>query len=482
MDIRLQDLAQILNVRDYGALGYPNDDTDAINATIAAAVAIDDTRPWSEDYPTDTFGGSPCVYGAGVFLISSTITLPVHCDFSRASFVVTGDAATTIAINIIGPSNAVIARKNMRLPELIAIDGSTPTTTIGTAIQFMNCQFCKFFTRKIERFNLGLSLTADGNGTECNEFRLGSIINCNLHVDLGYGLDGSTSWVNDNHFYDGALSTSSGVQVSGTRFIRIGRNNNNSFHNVAMEGDGPEYFIECAGRFNLWAGCRWEGHTVAPRVLWNDIVGTPFSSGCDNAICMGLTTFPLTLVTLGSYAARNVVTQALPGATAGLSHRGANEFWNADFAAGKAALMIDAANNRVGIGTSAPHGVLSILANRNIDWDDFAAIGQTFSNEGLVLGYNAKADESTTVSDRIVAMQTFPQGFRYAVLTLGGIRFHASDAAVTAGDDLSAIGLKLEIDGNGVKILSLAGLASGDKYLVVGSDGRIRVSAIGPSS
>jgi hypothetical protein len=483
-----------LDVRDFGAVGDGlADDTAAIQRALDAAAAVDAAEQAGLGNRLQ-HGGSASVHAEGLFRISDTVR--IACDFegSRATFLVSGNPA--VAVSVSAPISAdnptgLVARRQIHLPEVIKPANVAPPNCTGIGIQVVNAQFCRFSVQKIERFAVGLALTASNDGSAWNRFEMSWFFNNNIGLDIGYGVDGSTSYVNENQFYGGAFSISSGrLGTPGTRYIRVGRCNSNTFYSTALEGDVPEYHVECAGRFNLWLMPRFEGRAAAPRVRFENASGIAFSTGCDNAVMLGyiMGGSALDLTNSGAYAARNAVLAWQPGAIGGISHQHSSEYFDGDLSSGRVTLYIDAVNHRVAVGKSTANELLSLQGNRNIDFNGDAFVGQTYSSDGLLLGWIAKADTASNVGDRVIASQRSPEGVRYVLVTQRGIRFHASNRAVAAGEDVSNAGEKLLIDDTDdvtvlhkLKAPGLGAYAGGDRYLVIDAAGHIHVSADGPS-
>jgi hypothetical protein len=317
-----------------------------------------------------------------------------------------------------------------------------------------------------------------------------------------------------NQFHGGSFSTFYPPNTPGTRFIKVGRCNNNTFYSNALEGD-PEFHIECAGRFNLWFMPRLETHAQRPKVLFTSI-GTPFTSGCDNGLMLGFPSAsgPIVVTNTGVGAGRNNVIAWEPGAQGGLTFHGPQIFDRV--ASDNATMFVDDATHRIGLGKMAPAERVDLRGNSNIAFDAYAFLGQLASSAGLVMGVNAKADTVGNVGNQVVVAHTDNIGYQFIRLVpMLGISFHATRGAVMAGDvadgeqmrltptgnlgvgtrtpgaklavnggvhiggDADPGSKNLQVDGD-IKAPGLQGYSNGDRYLVIDAAGNIHVSTIGP--
>jgi len=498
------------DVRDFGARGDGvTDDTAAIQAACDAAVAGDDVGA-EVNHPPDVYGGSAMVIAVGTFVTSRTITIGTHFDGSRATFLVKGSPA--VGVRVAANGNAIISRRHIQLPEVINTAYVAPPNNTGTGVQVLNAQFCELHLRKIEAWNTAIDVVGNNDGTAWCRFYLGWMINNTIGLSLT--VMGTGGWVNENQFHGGSFSSFAPPNTPGTRYIKVGRCNNNTFHANALEGD-PEYHIECWGRFNLWFMPRLETHAARPKALFASI-GTPFSSGCDNALFLGFpsSSGPLVVTNSGVGAGRNNVIAWEPGPQGGLTFHGPQIFDRV--ASDNATMFVDDVTHRIGLGKMTPTERLDLRGNSNIAFGASAFLGQLFSSAGLVLGVNAKADTVGQVGNQVLVAQNDNAGYQFIRLAaLAGISFHAAAGAVTAGavadgeqmrltpagrlgigtrtpaaklavnggvhvgGDADPGDKNLQVDG-GIRAPGLQGHSNGDRYLVIDADGNIHVSAIGP--
>src|SRR5262249_28296794 len=156
----------------------------------------------------------------------------------------------SVGVRVAGRDNAIVGRKQIRLPEVINTAYVAPPNNTGIGVQVVNAQFCEVHVRKIETWGTAIDVVGENDGTAWCGFYLGWIYNNTIGLSLT--VNGPNGWVNENQFHGGSFAISSGSNVPGTRYIKVGRCNNNTFYSTALEGDAPEFHIECGGRFNLW--------------------------------------------------------------------------------------------------------------------------------------------------------------------------------------------------------------------------------------
>jgi hypothetical protein len=426
------------DVRDFGARGDGiTDDTTAIQAACNAAVAGNDTGS-EVNHPPDEYGGSAIVIAVGTFVTSRTIVIGTHFDGGRATFLVKGSPAVGVRVAAVG--NTIVGRKQIRLPEVINTAYVAPPNNTGTGVQVVNAQFCELHVRKIESWNTAIDVVGDSNGTAWSRFYLGWMISNTIGIQLT--VSGTNGWVNENQFHGGSFTTFYAPNTPGTRYVKVGRCNNNTFYSTALEGD-PEFHIECAGRFNLWFMPRLETRAGPPKALFTSI-GTPYTSGCDNALFLGYpsSSGPIVVTNSGVGAARNNVIAWEPGPLGGMTFHGPVIFDRV--ASDNATLSVDDGTHRVGLGKMTPTERVDLHGNSNIAFDAFAFLGQLFSSAGLVLGVNAKADTAGNVGNQVVVAQNDANGYQFIRLTpQSGISFHSLQSPVVAGAVADAEQLRL---------------------------------------
>jgi len=508
--VRLTSPPRTYDVRDFGARGDGvTDDTAAIQAACNAAVAGNDSGS-EQNHPPDEYGGSALVIAVGTFVTSRTIVIGTHFDGSRATFLVKGSPA--VGVRVAGNGNAIVGRKNIRLPEVINMAYRQPPDTTGVGVQIVNVQFCELHVRKIESWNTAIEVVGDNEGPAWSRFYLDWMINNTIGLQLT--VSGANGWVNENQFHGGSFSTFSPANTPGTRYIKVGRCNNNTFYSNALEGD-PEFHIECAGRFNLWFMPRLETRAGPPNALFTSI-GTAFTSGCDNAFFLGHPSSygPLVVTNSGVGAARNNVIAWAPGPSGGMTFHGPQIFDRV--ASDNATMFVDDGTHRLGLGKMRPTERVDLRGNSNIAFDAYGFLGQLFSSAGLVLGVNAKADTVGNVGNQVVVAQTDNNGYQFIRLTaLTGISFHGTRGAVAAGEVADGEQMRLSPAGNlgvgtrtpaaklavnggvhiggdadpgdknllvdgSIKAPALRPFTAGDRYLVIDAAGNIHVSTVGP--
>jgi len=116
-------------------------------------------------------------------------------------------------------------------------------------------------------------------------------------------------------------------------------------------------------------------------------------------------------------------------------------------------MLIDSSGN-VGIGDTTPTNKLQLADNKNISVGDYAHFGSLYSSAAALIGYNAKADTTSDVSQQVVvanSVASLGYGFiRVGIASkAGAISFHTTSGTVTAGDVITNSNERMRIDESG---------------------------------
>jgi hypothetical protein len=268
-------LQESISVVDFGAdpTGV-TDSTTAIQNGINAALAANKQ-----------------IIAQGTYKISSKITIKGDTDFSQAIFNVYSTPAIAVEISTGSATNPtdIINNSVIWLPKSI-VNQTKPSVGWagqGIGVRTVNAYSCQIFVGNVVNFATGLQLTSySTNNNAYNNYYLGHLENNQRNIQMICG--DTTSAVNENTFIGGRCShhSSEGTNISGVRQILINKStnsiNNNIFIRCSVEGDVPEYHLECGGTTNTFQQCRWEATT--PKVLY---IGDNNSQGIGNIILYG---------------------------------------------------------------------------------------------------------------------------------------------------------------------------------------------------
>jgi hypothetical protein len=172
----------------------------------------------------------------------------------------------------------------------------------SVGVKVINANGCQIVVPYITNFETAFEMRGEGAGNVFNTVTLGTLDNSK--IGQRFTAD-SGGWVNQNTFTGGHISMYSGEgnRVAGTRYILMDRTanpiNTNTWVGTSLEGNGPEYSIECPGVYNLWIGCRFES-SLGSRIWWR-------ATARRNAIMQGYAT-PVIVNENGAYL--NDVAQA----------------------------------------------------------------------------------------------------------------------------------------------------------------------------
>lgn len=150
---------------------------------------------------------------------------------------------------------------------------TAPTKAGDIGVRLLNLDDCEVWIPRVESFEIGVLVIGQGAGCQYNQFHIGILWDNKINLKLDSDATGDA---NENIFYGGRFVVV-GNNVPGTRHILItdvpaSIINNNRFIGPSLEGDGPEYHVECAGADNLWLWARWEASP--PKIKWSSTNAT----------------------------------------------------------------------------------------------------------------------------------------------------------------------------------------------------------------
>lgn len=241
----------VFNVKDFGAVGDGvADDAAAIQAAadIAAGAA------------------GLLVFPAGTYLVNSGVSF--RCCVWGPGAIVRTTAASIIAITV-----GSVTESTRKLWAVLPQIEQAMKTWGGsdTGVRIVNVYESEIHVTAVQNFSVGLLVDAR-NGQLCsyNNIHIGTLYN--NKVNEKFDAD-ATSVPNENNLYGGRHhhDSSEGVDVAGARHILIEATtltiNSNRWYGPSLEGDTPEYHLDCAGATNAFFFARWEAAT--PKVRWN---------------------------------------------------------------------------------------------------------------------------------------------------------------------------------------------------------------------
>ena len=249
-----------INVKTYGAVGDgATDDADAIQAAIDAA------------------GSGMVVVPADAYYINGTITIDRPFDARGATFSVGATGSIVIGTEADGE---VVRSIQVFLPLVTSSRARASVWSEGTqsGVTISNLLESEIVVPHVEGFYNGLRVVGIGTGAVHNNIHLGRLYNNKRNLLLENG----SGWSNQNQYIGGHLSFDSGIgsAVADTRHILLndlapstyGCPNGNTFLGTSLEGNVPEYEVECYGADNQFLNCRWEG--TSPKCQFNGLEGT----------------------------------------------------------------------------------------------------------------------------------------------------------------------------------------------------------------
>ena len=226
--------------------------------------------------------------GVGTYRIDNKITIKGDADFSQLNLNVYSNPSVAVEISTGGATNptTALSNKNIILPKTIVnmAKSGTGWAGLGVGVRAVGCYSCNITTQNIRNFAVGFLVTSYGlTGNVYNTYNIGYLENNKVNLSLT-PVDG-TSWVNENLFVNGRFShySNEGTNVTGVRQIYLAKStnvvNNNVFIKPSLEGNAPEYHIECGGSYNQFNQARWEAAT--PKILYT---GDNINQGARNII------------------------------------------------------------------------------------------------------------------------------------------------------------------------------------------------------
>lgn len=263
----LEDHYQLVNVYDFGARGDgTTDDSDAIQA---ASIKARDTN-------------KILLIPPNTYRINKTVVMQCNVMATGATFTVNDRTLTAIQY---GSNFTYLKNLNATLPSVIQLDKAPTGWGEGdVGIRIVNIGESIINIQRVTHFSTGVWLTTEGsNGNVYNTYTFEWLGNNKVNLLLlqtdDYG------WVNQNTFIGGRFSHSSageGDEIPGCRQIAMLCRettettvpDNNQFYGVSLEGNAPEYHIECVGNHNLFSNCRFETTSpILPKIYWRAIAG-----------------------------------------------------------------------------------------------------------------------------------------------------------------------------------------------------------------
>lgn len=211
----------------------------------------------------DAAGADGLLRLSGDYLISDTLVILGAVDAVNATLNYTG-SGTALRIRS-GSGSDAIHRRQMVLPAVIQGNHLEGSWDSSVGVEVVNANACEITVPHVQGFGTGLRLTADAAGHAYNTYNLGHLDNNKVNLQIDPGSTGG--WVNENTFLGGRASINSGegIGIIGARHILIsaGANqaNNNRFFGTSIEGNSPEYHVECYGQANYFIALRWEATT-----------------------------------------------------------------------------------------------------------------------------------------------------------------------------------------------------------------------------
>lgn len=230
----------------------------------------------------------------GEYEINGTVQIRCHLDAAAATL--TAYDTTLNPAVLVGARTAGerLSDRTIVLPHVIQAGKTLGAGWSGTdvGVEISNTYSCHITTQRISSFSTNLWLSAYGSaGNVYNDITLGHLENGKINLRLAPA--DAAGWVNQNTFIGGRcyVASAEGTAIAGVRHILIdtGTNpvNNNLFLNTSIEGNGPEYHVECFGLYNVFQNCRWEASPA--KIQFNG------ANGNSNVVAYGYNAHQVTL-------------------------------------------------------------------------------------------------------------------------------------------------------------------------------------------
>lgn len=219
---------------------------------------------------------------SGTFRVDSTVTLTRDFDLSLATFVCNSTSINPVVRVGTSTNGSNVETIEGSLPSIInaaqVVGSGWSGTSVG--VEIANLIHSEIRGKRVAGFVDGLKVTAYQAGCAWNDIRLAWLDNNkrNVHVIPA----DTTGWANENDITARRAShrTAEGTNVSGVRQILAehpasgNRPNANRFYG-SLEGNVPEYHVDCDGEGNLFFWHRWEATT--PKVKWTQLSAGDFA-------------------------------------------------------------------------------------------------------------------------------------------------------------------------------------------------------------
>lgn len=207
----------LLNVKWFGASAAPsNDSTEAIQEAVDLALSLSVVSSYGTNWgvliPKEN-------YGSQGYNITDTIRVPGNIDFLMEGRCRYSGPQDRVAVEIGEPgvnNRGCTYKLNVAAPR--TSDWSNPNFV---GVRLINCDQCRIEVELIDGFYKGLECMGDGQGFAYNQTHI-KIINSNKYgIYLDYKEE-TNGWCNENIFYGGRFSTTTGFnQGVGRVGVRI---------------------------------------------------------------------------------------------------------------------------------------------------------------------------------------------------------------------------------------------------------------------